>query len=115
MKLSFSKLRETNVRRCRSVFHPIKSWSLTDWCCAMAGETGEACNFAKKIKRLEEADANLNTPKYRRKLKRELGKEIADVVIYADLLAAAAGINLGEVVRQKFNEVSDRRGSKIKL
>jgi NTP pyrophosphatase (non-canonical NTP hydrolase) len=114
-ELSFKKLRQTNVKRCRAVFHPLKAWSLTDWSCAMAGETGEACNIAKKLKRLEESDANFDTPKYRRKLKREFAKEIADVVIYADLLAAAAGINLAEAVRDKFNEVSDRRGSKIKL
>jgi len=72
----------------------------------MAGECGEACNLTKKMLRGDRGG---------KKDIKELGKEIADVVVYADLLAAAAGINLEKAIIQKFNEVSKRRKSKIRL
>lgn len=108
--LDFDTLRETNVRRCESAFHKLDEWSGTDWSNAMAGEVGEACNITKKIRRGDYPDDYAYMDAVR-----ELAKEIADVVIYADLLAARFGIDLGEAVRRKFNEVSDRRHSKVKL
>lgn len=81
----------------------------------MAGETGEACNKIKKLRRLDGADAGLDTEKRREDLRQEIGKELADVVIYADLLAARLGISLGAYVRGKFNQVSRERGSKLRL
>jgi NTP pyrophosphatase (non-canonical NTP hydrolase) len=104
--LTFSKLRKTNVKRCVSVFHALDEWSLSEWSNAMAGETGEACNVTKKI---------LRGDKPLVEYKKDLAKEIADVICYADLLAAAAGIDLEKAVIEKFNEVSDRRQCKIKL
>lgn len=44
-----------------------------------------------------------------------VAEEIADVVIYADVLAQKLGIDLGEAVREKFNKVSARIGSKVEL
>jgi NTP pyrophosphatase (non-canonical NTP hydrolase) len=106
--LTFERLREANVARCEDVFHPLKSWSLTDWACAMAGEAGEACNVVKKTHRGDyRAD-----PK---KAKSDLAAELADVVIYLDLLAARAGIDLGDAVIEKFNRVSHVRGSDVTL
>ena len=101
--LSFNKLRDANVRRCNDVFHPLKEWSPTDWGCAMAGEAGEACNLLKKIRRGEDIP------------KEDIARELADVVIYADLCAARLDIDLGAAVAEKFNIVSHRKGSKILL
>lgn len=103
MSLNFQELREANVRRCEDVFHVLGEWSLSDWGCAMAGEVGEACNLIKKQRRGE--DINLD----------DIAEEIADVIIYADLLMARMGRDLGEAVRAKFNKVSQRRGSGIRL
>lgn len=103
--LDFNTLRAANVARCEAVFHPLHAWSPTDWSNAMAGEAGEACNVTKKMLRGDPLG----------KLDIALAKELADVVIYADLLAARMNINLGEAVRLKFNEVSDRRKCDIKL
>ena len=44
-----------------------------------------------------------------------IADEIADVVIYADLLAARLGVNLEAAVQRKFNEVSQRVGSSIRI
>lgn len=114
-QLSFDRLREKNVARCEDVFHPLTEWSPTDWGCAMAGEAGEVCNQVKKLRRLDGADALMDTALKRADLRRNIAKEIADTVIYADLLAARLGIDLGKAVREKFNEVSRERGSGIFL
>ena len=98
-KLTFSQLRSHNIKRCQDSYHGVNEWSAQDWACAMAGECGEVCNLIKKMRRGEVVDAKM------------IADEIADLVIYADLLAARLGINLGEAVRNKFNEVSNRIGS----
>lgn len=81
----------------------------------MAGECGEACNEVKKLRRLDGADAVQDNPAHRQYLQEKIGKELADLVIYADLLAARLGIDLGGAVVQKFNEVSLKRNSQFKL
>lgn len=113
--LSFAQLRIQNVKRSEQVFHKLDDWSPTDWACALAGEAGEACNLVKKLRRLDGADSAIDTPDQRAKLRLEIAVEIADVVIYADLLCARLGYNLGDMVRTKFNVVSHKRGSDILL
>ena len=103
MSLDFDELRDANVRRCEDVFHGLNEWTLSDWGCAMAGEVGEACNLIKKTRRGEKINPD------------DIAEEVADVVIYADLLMARMGKDLGESVRAKFNKVSQRRGSGIRL
>lgn len=104
-KLSFRQLRAVNVERCEAAFFPLESKDGPWWGNAMAGESGEACNIIKKI------DRDGVTPE----LLQALALELADVVTYADLLAARFGIDLGLAVRTKFNIVSDRRHCNIKL
>lgn len=101
--LTFDLLRQANTNRSQEKVFPSQDWSLAQWACAMAGEAGEACNVVKKTFRGDDV------------AKDALAKELADVVIYADLLAKAAGINLGEAVIDKFNEVSLKRGAIARL
>jgi len=118
--LDFKSLRETNTKRCESIFHPIDDWSPTDWACAMAGEAGETCNKVKKLKRITD-----NLKDYQNKpnmleldiqaLKYQISKELADTIIYADLLAARLGIDLGLAVKDKFNQTSDEMNCEIRL
>ncbi len=115
MKLSFEQLREANVRRCEQVFHKLCDWSPTDWATAMAGECGEACNLIKKLRRLDGADMLKDSHFNRQALVLATGKELADLVIYADLLAARLGLDLGDEVARKFNQVSQERGSDVKF
>lgn len=113
--LNFDRLRKQNVSRCEDVFHAIDDWSPTDWACAMAGEAGETCNAVKKLRRLDDDQRRNLTSATAQVLVAEIAKELADTIIYADLLAARLGIDLGEAVRAKFNEVSDKRKSGVKL
>ena len=95
------KLREKNVKRCNEVFHLFEEWEPWDWSNAMAGEAGEVCNFTKKLRR---GDAVLFS---------SIEDEIADVIIYADLLAASLKIDLKKAITNKFNSVSRKRSSNI--
>ena len=106
--LSFGRLREVNVTRCEK-WHPAESepWSLADWSNALCGEVGELANVVKKIRRQETGARNEGDPSMA-DLKRMAGLELADVVIYADLLAKQLGVSLAEVVREKFNKVSEK-------
>jgi len=113
--LSFDELRLANVGRCEEVFHPLHDWSPTDWACAMAGECGETCNEVKKLRRLDGADHDLDSADARAALHGNIANELADLVIYADLLAARLRIDLGQAVASKFNEVSRKRRSIVFL
>lgn len=112
-KMLFTHLREANIARCNDVYEGLNQWSPTDWACAMAGECGEACNKVKKLRRLEGGDTH--TFETEIELIKQIGEEIADTIIYADLLAARLGIDLEKAIKDKFNKVSKERGSKIYL
>lgn len=114
--LSLRTLREANRKRLPNFKNkkgePAHSepdgsdWSLTDWMTAVAGEVGEAANIIKKIRRgdmtLEEA-------------RPALGRELADVLIYLDILAFQAGIELERITVTKFNETTKAVGAHIRL
>lgn len=85
-------------------------WTGADWSNAMCGEAGEAANLVKKLRRHETGiGSQYNTPD-RGPLLEALGEEIADVIIYADLLALHYGIDTQAAVEGKFNRVSEAQG-----
>ncbi|HLF23574.1 MAG TPA: hypothetical protein VI565_06580 [Burkholderiales bacterium] len=126
-QLSFAELREINVRRCVTAFkHSLEEWTPLEWSAAMCGEAGEAANEAKKLRRRDYRYPDQNraaqperTDEEAERAKQEMihkyALELADVVTYADLCAARLNIDLAAAVREKFNIVSNRRGSDIKL
>lgn len=103
LSLTFAELREANVARCNDVFHKFEDWSHNDWAVALTGEVGELCNLLKKARRGEKIKIM------------DMASELADIMIYLDLLAASLEVDLAREVILKFNEVSDKRGSNIKL
>lgn len=106
--LTFEMLKVANLKRSTEKVFPSHDWSLAQWACAMAGEAGEACNVVKKMFR---GDFDMRE----KEAKEALAKELADTVIYVDLLAQKAGINLGTAIIDKFNEVSNKKGAATKL
>jgi len=114
--LTFNTLRDANVKRLPlfkdAQGRPAHSepdgsdWSLTDWVCAVTGELGEAANMIKKIRR---GDFTLA------RVQREVADELADVVIYLDILAFRCGIDLGEAVMRKWNATSQKVGAPIRI
>jgi NTP pyrophosphatase (non-canonical NTP hydrolase) len=105
--LTFTGLRRANVERCLR-WHPggINSWSASDWLTAVVGEVGELASLLKMRNRERDGlPGNKFSP-----TDQQIADEIADVVIYLDLLAAALGVDLAQAIPAKFNEVSRRVG-----
>lgn len=115
MKLSLQSLREAGVRRCEESFRGLNAWSPLEWAGSMAGEAGEACNLAKKLKRFDEGTNTKKDPQTKEEIISKLAAELANTVIYADLLAASVGIDLEQAIIDKFNEVSRLRNSSYYL
>lgn len=111
-QLAFSTLRHANLARLpefkNAQGQPAheqpdgSDWTLLEWAGAAAGEVGEAANVAKKIRRGDYADEREGV--------RAMGDEIADAVIYLDILAARAGLDLGTIVVEKWNRTSEKIG-----
>lgn len=91
--LTAKRLRQVNVFRSEHEFnHKITDWSVAEWLCAMLGEVGEALSCIKKMNRIallpngkrgEELDIHCE----------QLGSELADTLIYLDLLCARLGFH----------------------
>lgn len=103
--LTFRQLQEANYRRCPEFGHTVEEWSPERWLMAVTGEVGEIASGIKKIVR-----GDKDAPTWK-----DIGYEIADSIIYLDLLASKCGINTGDVVAEKFNLVSQRKGSTVLL
>ena len=119
-KLTFADLRRANVARLpefkdalgRPCHYPGDhgpagfDWAMSQWSNAVCGELGEAANIIKKIER---GDFTLDEQRT------ALADEICDIVTYLDLLAYRCGIDLAEATMSKWNRVSVRVGSSVRL
>ena len=104
--MTFREFQNITTERCNE-WHGIRSWSLSEWAVAMAGECGEACNVIKKMNRKRDSIKNEDPEEYD-ELAEALAEEIADTVTYAFLLAEYCGFDMDEIVAAKFNKVSKR-------
>lgn len=90
-------------------WHGDDDWTLGDWSNALCGEVGELANVVKKMRRHQSGASTVyNTPEMG-ELRREFAEEVADVLLYLDLLAWKAGMLTAELEHgliDKFNEVS---------
>src|SRR3954471_21600856 len=96
--LDFTQITETNAARRDRWHSAAEPWTGADWSNAMCGEAGEAANVVKKLRRIETNIAKRGAESAD-EFRQMLGDEIADVVIYADLLAKHYGIDLAAAVR----------------
>lgn len=107
-KLTFQQLRDANVERLSSSKYKLceQNWQPAHWVQALVGEVGEAANILKKVDR---GDFELKS------VLPEIAKELADIQCYLDILAHKLGVDLGDATVGKFNEVSKRIGSDVRL
>src|ERR1019366_6901539 len=114
--LTFRTLRDANLKRL-PLFKDAKGrtchsekdgsdWQPAQWLQAVVGELGEYANLRKKCERGD------LTPEEAKPL---LADELADVVIYLDILASQLGIDLGPAVMAKWNRTSEKVGAPIYL
>ena len=102
--MELSVLRVANVMRCEEGFHRLHDWTPTDWACAFAGEAAEVCNAVKKLRRIADGTNTAKDPQTESEALKDIGAELADTIIYADLLAARLGLDLSAEIEAKFNE-----------
>jgi len=105
---------DANLSRVKR-WHSLESWSALEWAGAMAGEAGEACNAAKKLKRIEGSIKNISTEPDRSltdidAASKAIGMEVADTIIYGVLLCARVNIDLEACIRAAFNKKSEEYG-----
>lgn len=106
---TFADLRAANAARQRE-WDPGGRLDLAYRGNEMAGEVGEACNVIKKL------ECERRGIPGSRATVAELAEELADVVICADLIAMAEGIDLlGQAVPAKFNATSTKVGLATRL
>lgn len=91
------------------------AWSPSEWACAVAGEAGEVCNAVQKLRRLKDGTNIAKDPIDEEECLNAIAGELADTIIFCDLLAARLGIDLGHAVAHKFNSVSDRMKSDVRI
>jgi hypothetical protein len=108
--LNFNTLSTLNKMRSedpKGFNHLLNTWTVMEWGNAVGGEVGEAQNIAKKMRRLQQKiRGNKSADMDIVELRKRLGKEIADAIIYLDLWATSQGIDAGEAVREVFNAKS---------
>lgn len=116
MSLTFDTLREANILRLPlfknrkgQIAHPApygdgSNWTPAQWLQAAVGELGEYANVRKKYER-----GDLNTDEFLTMA----ANEVADVIVYLDILCYRLGIDLGQAVLAKWNAVSKRMGVKL--
>jgi NTP pyrophosphatase (non-canonical NTP hydrolase) len=103
LPLTFKHFHEMNVKRSKIDVKHSSDWTPMEWCCALGGEYGELANYLKKRRRGDKIP------------KKWLAHEVADIVTYLSLLCHELDIDMESAIVEKFNIVSKRWGSKIKL
>lgn len=117
MSIKLSDIVKANITRSNR-WHPggLEEWSPLEWAGAMAGEAGEACNAAKKLKRvttkLQHIDNNYHSELTNEieSYKEQVAKEAADTILYALLLISAVGHDPEQVIAAVFNKKSEEYG-----
>ncbi len=115
-QLTFQRFQEIMIERTDESFHPVNDWSPNEYGLAICEEAGEVAGVLKRVRRLEDgANRPYNKGVTPEKLKQNLADELGDVIAYAALLCTRCGLDLGTVVAEKFNEISERVGSQKRL
>ena len=101
--LTFRHFHKKNVERSTSDVKHSTDWTPMEWGCALSGEVGELCNYLKKRARGDDIP------------KKDLAHEVADIITYLSLLCHKLDIEPERAIVEKFNIVSKRWKSKVKL
>lgn len=105
VSLTFEAFNKLNVARCEATagYHTgVAEYGAATWALCLAEEAGEVMGAVLGATGQKKRKAMLTVY--------DVGKELGDLVAYADLLAHSLGLNLGECVAEKWNKVSERIG-----
>lgn len=101
--MNFQDLREANIQR-QDEWPGAENADLAFRALEVAGEAGEVAEAVKKYLRAQRGIRGSEMGAG------QIGDEIADCIIALDLLAHDLGLNLGPLVRRKFNRTSEKYG-----
>lgn len=113
--INLSDFQEINFKRAERWHSDDPSqWSLLEWAGAMAGETaGEACNIAKKLRRLDfslpNREAGLDASNELH-LKTKLAHEVCDSIIYGLIILSHLNVDASTALAVVFNKKSEEYG-----
>lgn len=115
MNFNWKRFSALNAQRCESPdgYNDKRgNWTIFEWLAKAAGEMGEVLEAEKKVQRVERAPPSgpIDLPALKAKGRKALFYEIADVVIYLDLVCSFLGVSLPELVIDKFNKKSAELG-----
>ena len=111
MRIDLERFRALNVDRARNGFRCYDNQPLTYWTTALAGEVGELCNMVKKLQRVELGGVDGGSSYTAKDItKDKLKEEIGGIAIYLDLMASLLDIDLGEAIRDTFDDKSRQMG-----
>jgi NTP pyrophosphatase (non-canonical NTP hydrolase) len=104
--MNLELLRTKNIER-QALWCPDETPDLLFRAVELGGEVGEALNVVKKLERERHGwkGSRITIDK--------LAEELADIIICADLVATASGIDLPAAVRSKFNATSNKVGINV--
>lgn len=112
--MNISKLQDINAERAiRWHNNGETSWTLLEWAGAMCGEAGEAANFAKKLRRLEQSLPNKTAgldKSNNLELRFGCAKEVADTIIYGLVILSKLGFDASLVLQEVFDRKSVEYG-----
>ncbi len=109
--MTFAAFSAANRLRCERDFgEPLDAssqYTPAHWALTVAEEVGEIAAAVLGVAGLKKRKAHLTVA--------DIGDEIADAVSYLDLLATRLGLDLSTVLVGKFNRVSERIGSDVRI
>lgn len=106
--LTFDNFSYLNARRCVEGFgRKLNFDSAVVHTLAACGEVGE---MAQEIKRILDTGSEPTEEQVEK-----LMNEVADAITYLDLIPSHLGQKTSDILTRKFNVVSDRIGTKIKI
>lgn len=111
--MDINQFQQINAERAGRWHTDLSDWSLLEWAGAMAGEAGEGCNVAKKIRRLD-----LNLPNKEAGiskgdvfvLKHKLACEVADTIIYGLIILSIMDYDASKIIKSVFDQKSIEYG-----
>ena len=111
--MDISKFQLINEERAKRWHNGQPQWSLLEWCGAMCGESGEAANNAKKIKRLDTSlpnkEAGLDKTNTEL-LKAKLATEVANSIIYGIIILSELGVDASQILADVYDQKSIEYG-----
>ena len=101
--MEFEELSSKNIARCREVYPKACSIAPERLAGLLRVQIGELCSLVKSLQVGEVLDVH------------DMGQQIADAIICADVLCWRFGISLEDAIIERFNANSESHGSAVRL